>query len=177
MAVLLRWDESRALRRRLAEISAAVDPRSRRVARLRTDIKKAVEKDNVEKLLGYGSSALAGVDRYGRDLARPAPSTVKGWRLRLGRVLAPEGLASRAITRFRVSWVLDGPQWRMVAGWVGIPWMIYHLHGARKGSKKSQPNWSLPKRDIGGVSPRGWVEIRAIFARFASNLARKGAGS
>lgn len=171
--------ESGALRRRLKEIRDAAHPQSRRVGQLRTEVKRAVEKDNVEKLLGYGSSALAGVDRYGKDLTTPADSTVKGWRLRLGRVLAPEGLASRAITRFKVKWIFDGSQWRMVAGWVGIPWMIYHLKGARKGSKgidrlgRDMSNWHLPRRDIGGISPKGWVEVRAAFKRFTDYLHRK----
>lgn len=165
--------ESSALRRRLKEIKDAADPRGRRVSQLRREVKAAVEKNNVEKLLGYGTSAWAGVDRYGRDLAPPADSTIKSWRLRLGRVLAPEGLGSRAITRFRVNWLLEGSTWRMLMGWVGIPWMIYHLMGAERGSKAGQPNWSLPKRDIGGISPRGWVQVRAAFKRFADSIRRK----
>jgi hypothetical protein len=161
------------MERRLKEIREAADPKGWRVGKLRTEIKRIAEKDNVEKLLGYGGSAWAGVDRYGRDLVTPADSTIKRWRLRLGRVLAPEGLNSRAITRFHVDWHLDGTTWHMLMGWLGISWMIYHLKGAPKGSKASQPNWSLPQRDIGGISPKGWVEVREAFSRFWTNVRRR----
>lgn len=161
------------MRDRLARLKEVANPGGRRVAALRDEIQRAVEKDNVEKLLGYGSSAWAGIDRFDRDLAPPAASTIKSWRLRLGRVLAPEGLASRAITRFRVQWVAEGDDWRMVAGWLGIPWMIYHLYGAPKGSKASQPNWSLPKRDIAGLSKQGRSDIRGAFERFYADLKRR----
>lgn len=165
--------ESRALQKRLKEVRDAVDPRSSRMDRLRTDVKKIAIEDNTEKLLGYGSSAWAGVDRFGRDLAPPAQSTIDSWRLRLGRVLAPEGLRSRTITQYRAQWVWDGGVWRLILGWMGIPWMIYHLEGRPKGSKKSQPNWSLPKRDIGGISPKGMNKVRARFERFWDGLLRR----
>jgi hypothetical protein len=164
--------ESGALQRRLREVKDAVDPRSRKMDRLRSELAKSAVKDNTEKLLGYGSSALAGVDRFGRDLAQPADSTVKSWRLKVGRVLAPEGLRSRTITNYRAKWILQGDQWRLILGWVGIPWMIYHLEGRPKGSHPRHPNWRLPKRDIGGMSPKGWAEWRATFDRFWKNLLR-----
>jgi hypothetical protein len=173
MAINVLWSEQKAFRRRLAELKDAANPSGRRVKELRDEIQRAVEKDNVEKLLGYGSSAWAGIDRFDRDLAQPAQATIKSWRLRLGRVLAPEGLASRAITRFTVQWVAEGNDWRMIAGWLGIPWMIYHLYGAAKGSKSGQPNWSLPKRDIGGLSRQGRADVRAAFDRFYADIARR----
>jgi hypothetical protein len=46
----------------------------------------------------------------------------------------------------------------------------YHLTGAPKGSKKSQPNWSLPKRDVGGITPKGMAAIRARVKQFAADI-------
>jgi hypothetical protein len=173
MPINVLWSESKSFRARLEQIKSVADPRGARVASLRGEVQRAVEKDNVEKLLGYGSSALAGIDRFDKDLAPPADRTIKSWRLRLGRVLAPEGLASRAITTFRVQWLDESGQWRMIAGWLGIPWMIYHLHGAPKGSKAGQPNWSLPKRDIAGLSRAGRKEVAAAFDRFYADLRKR----
>lgn len=175
MPIKLLTPESGALRRRLREISAAVDPRSRKVDRLRTEIKKRIVADNEDKLY-RNSSEMAGVDRFGKPLAKPAKSTVKNYERHglVRQVLAPHGLASRAITKFFVSWEFAGGAWRAVVGWKDIPWLIYHLQGCAKGSNPKRPNWSLPKRDIGGISPKGWVSLRAEFARFARNLARRG---
>jgi hypothetical protein len=174
MPILVHWDESKSLRKRLAEINAGLAPNSGRINALKGDLRLAIEEDNREKLLGYGSSALAGVDRYGKDLAPPADSTIRGWPNRTGRVLAPRGLLSRTITRFRVNWVRQGEGWRLVAGWVGVPWMIYHLQGRPMGSHPRAPTWQLPKRDIGGITPKGFVKVRAAFAAFAKSLLTKG---
>jgi hypothetical protein len=169
------WQNSGALRKRLKDIAADVQPGSGKMKRFQTALTKAVTKDNTEKLLGYGSSAWAGVDRFGKDLAQPADSTIRSWG-HLGRVLAPHGTGSRAITRFKVRWLFDGAQMQMVAGWVGITWMIYHLRGCPKGSKgvdklgRDMANWSLPRRDIGGISPKGWVDVRAEFSKLARSI-------
>lgn len=173
MPIRVEYDESKSLRRRLAAINAGLAPNSGKVNALKGDLRQAIEQDNVAKLLQYGSG-LAGVDRYGKDLAPPAPSTVRGWPNRAGRVLAPRGLQSRTITRFRVNWVRAGEGWRLVAGWVGIPWMIYHLQGRPRGSHPRHPNWQLPKRDIAGTGPKGWVQVRAAFAAFRSSVLKKG---
>ncbi len=168
--------ESSALIRRLREIQDTMDPKSRRMGQLRTEIKQAVTQDNEDKLYRLSGGEMAGVDRYGKPLAAPAKSTVKGY-IRKGlirQVLAPHGLASRTIVNFRVAWVQEGNTWRMLAGWAGIPWMIFHLTGCPYGSKPSQPNWHLPQRDIGGTSPAGWVNIRKAFDRFWASVRRKG---
>jgi hypothetical protein len=130
------------------------------------DVAKLATEDNTEMLLGRSSLAWAGEDRFGRDLAQPAQSTFRAWRLRLGRVLAPEGLRSRTITNYRALWFFQSGNWRLITGWVGIPWMIYHLQRRPRGSRSRQPNWSLPKRDIGGISPKGMKPIRERFQRF-----------
>ncbi len=167
--------ESSAMIRRLREIQDTMDPKSRRMGQLRTEIKAAVVQDNEDKLYRPAGD-MVGVDRHGKPLTRPAASTVKGY-IRKGlirQVLAPRGLGSRTITNFRVTWLAQGNNWRMIAGWAGIPWMIYHLYGAPAGSKPSQPNWHLPQRDIGGTSPAGWINIRKAFDRFWVSVRRKG---
>jgi hypothetical protein len=174
MAIYVHGVESGALRRRLREVEDSIDPRSRKMDRLRSKLGRAAVKDNTEKLLGYGSG-LAGVDRFGRGLA-PLGDWAYGAAFRRrgnGPVLAPRGLQSRAITAFRATWVFQGGAWRLIQGWRGIPWMLYHLEGRAHGSKSSQPNWHLPKRDIGGMSPRGWVEWRGVFADFNKTLHSK----
>jgi hypothetical protein len=168
------YKESGALARRLKEIKDAVDPRSSKMDRLRYGINKIAKEDNTEKVLGHG---LAGVDRFGRPLA-PLGKWAHGAAFRRrgnGPVLAPHGLESRIITHFKYAWNWVNGQYEFVAGWKDLPWMRYHIEGRAKGSKASQPNWSLPRRDVGGISPRGWVQVRALFNRFAKNLLRKGA--
>lgn len=156
---------SGALRRRLKEIEADIDPRSRKMDRLRTDTKKCIVEDNIDKVYRL-STAMAGVDRFGKPLAKPAESTVKGWERKglIRQILAPHGLSSRVIVNFFVVWEFIGTQWRAVIGWKGIPWLIYHLQGCDKGSNSRRPNWWLPKRDIGGISPKGMAAIRGVFA-------------
>jgi hypothetical protein len=159
------WRESGTLNRRLKEIATSVDPRSGRMDRLRTEMKKLAIEDNTEKILGQGG-ALAGKDRFGRQLA-PLGSWAHGAAFRRrgnGPVLAPHGLLSRVITRFKVVWQWDGKQYHMVCGWEGILWMIYHLTGGTH----------LPKRDIGGIGPTGMNKFRAAYNRFVKNLAKSG---
>jgi hypothetical protein len=173
MPVSVVWRESGALKRRLKEVAAAVDPRAPRMDRLRTQLKKLAVEDNTEKLLGYGSG-LAGIDRFGKPLA-PLGAWAHGAAFRRrgnGPVLAPHGLGSRVITRFNVVWQRTGSQYQMISGWRDLPWMIFHLEGRPRGSKPSQPNWSLPKRDIGGISRRGLNKMAEAFSRFARNLLR-----
>jgi hypothetical protein len=179
MAIKVNYVNQGALHRRLGEIRAAADPRSYPVKRLRAEITAAVVEDNTEKILGRG--LLEGVDRYGRPLAPMADSTFRNRRRGFGPVLAPRGLLSRVITTFKVRWAFVGGQWRMSAGWVdflskgGYPIMLAHLDGCPKGSNARRPSWSLPKRDVGGISPKGWVKVQQAFASFRARLAGKGA--
>jgi hypothetical protein len=139
--------------------------------RFRYEVSKIRKQDN-EDMLYRPTSAMAGSDRRGRPLAPPAASTVAGY-VRKGlirQVLAPHGLGSRTITRFFTEWHLEGRVWRMVDGWRGIPWMIYHLQGCPRGSNPRRPNWSLPQRDIGGWSLRGLAQFRTAFSRFRERI-------
>jgi hypothetical protein len=167
--------ESGALRRRLQEIRSDVDPRSRKMDRLRGRIAAIRREDNINMLTHYGSGTYAGEDRFGRDLAPPAESTLRSREGPLhGFVLAPHGLASRMITQFYTRWDFSGGHWRMTDGWKGIPWVIYHLQGCRKGSNPERPNWSLPKRDVGGPSLKCAAQWRREFAEFRARLLRSG---
>lgn len=68
------------------------------------------------------------------------------------------------ITGFRVRWRREGGIWVLVAGWANVlsrqgkPFMQYHLTGA--------PKVHLPKRDIGGITPKGWKRIDSRLYRF-----------
>lgn len=168
--------ESGALRRRLQEIARDLDPASRKMDRFRGEVKQIRVQDNIDMLTHRGGGTYSGEDRFGRDIAPPAASTLKGRKgVLAGFVLAPRGLASRTITNFFVKWERVGDAWRMVDGWRDIPWMIYHLRGAPAGSKPNQPNWSLPMRDVGGWSLKGLAQARAAFRRLADSI-RKGSG-
>jgi hypothetical protein len=177
MRVLTLNERSGALRKRLKEVSTAIDPRAPRMDRFRTELKKIRVEDNINMLTHYGTSAYAGEDRFGRGLTPPRESTLRQRRSKYGGplfgfVLAPRGLSSRPITNFIVKWTLVGRVWQMTDGWKGIPWMIYHLKGCPKGSNKKRPNWSLAKRDIGGPSKKCWVQWRAAFVRLRDSIVR-----
>lgn len=172
MPVTVQWPSSPALVRRLRDMQAAAQPNSRAANRVKGDIRKIVIEDNTEKLLGRGN--LEGVDRYGKPLARMADSTFRNPNRGFGPVLAPRGLASRFITNFRATW--QGGI--LIMGWIDIlsksgkSFAQFHLTGAPKGSNSRRPNWSLPKRDVAGVSPAGWAKIKERHTKFAEDVLR-----
>jgi hypothetical protein len=167
MPIIVETVASRALAARVREITRDLDPDSRKVGRLRTDIKQVVVLDNIDKLPHHGSTTFAGEDRFGHDLAPPATSTMAQWPENgRGFVLAPRGLSSRTITRFKVVWT-RGSSWVLSAGW-DLPWMKYHLAGSNH--HPLHPNWRLPKRDVGGLGTKAWGPLRAVFARFAKSI-------
>jgi hypothetical protein len=172
MGVSVYWPPSSALQRRLAEIREAAGPNSRAANRVKGDLRQIVLTDNVEKLLGRG--LLEGVDRYGRPLARMADSTFRNPKRGFGPVLAPRGLNSRFITHFRAEWLNGDLVMRYVnmVNSKGQPFAQYHLVGAPRGSKPGQPNWSLPRRDVGGITPEGWARIKARHAKYAGDVLR-----
>jgi hypothetical protein len=171
VTVKLVTPESGAIRKRMKEISDSIDPHAPRMDRFRYKVTAIRKKDN-EDMLYRGTSMMAGEDRRGRPLARPAASTVKGYERKglIRQVLAPHGLGSRTMTRFFTRWTLNGRVWEMADGWKNIPWMVYHLLGAPRGSKPKQPNWSLPRRDIGGWSLKGLVQFRKAFKDFSARV-------
>ena len=54
----------------------------------------------------------------------------------------------------------------------GQPFAQYHMTGARKPGT----NWVLPRRDTGGITPKGWAAIKERFARFPDDIRRLGGG-
>jgi hypothetical protein len=87
-------------------------------------------------------------------------------------------MASRFITNFEVFWseengtpVLVG-RFRDILDKKGRPFAQYHLTGCPKGSNPRRPNWSLPKRDVGGITLSGWEQIKARHRQFASDVLR-----
>ena len=109
--------ESGALHRRLDEIRAAVDPRSRRMDRLLKRLSDIRVQHNMDMLTHRGSSPYAGVDRIRRPLAPPAESTLGKRKGPLfGFELASNVLGSRMITRFFTHWAFDGARWRLIDG-------------------------------------------------------------
>jgi hypothetical protein len=170
MPLYIEWPPSSALLKRLDAINAAAGTNSRSANRVKGDIRKIVLEDNVEKLLGRG--LLEGVDKRGQPLAPMAPSTFQNPKRGFGPVLVPRGLQSRFITCLEAIWQ-GGVLVMRYAGMVnkkGQPFAQYHLTGASKGSKAKQPNWSLPKRDVGGITPAGWAKIAARHRKWASDL-------
>lgn len=157
------WYNSGALRRRLVEVSASTKLDSRPMRRLKQDIGAALELDNEDKILNRS------VDRFGRALARLSPRTLANPRRGYGPPLAPRGASSRFITHFQVRWLSAENGWRCVAGWVnfvsnlGFPIPVAHLYGTR----------NIPKRDVGGVSPKGWSMLKSLFADFVKSIAAK----
>lgn len=159
MPLYVEWRSSKALQQRLDAIARAAGGNSKATARVKGDIRKIVIEDNTEKLLGGG--LLEGVDRYGRPLAPMAESTYRNPKRGFGPVLVPRGLLSRFITNFRADWI--GGQlvmrYKDIVNKRGESFAQYLIRGAPKGSKPSQPNWSLPPREVDGITPRGWSEI------------------
>jgi len=174
MKVFIHFPPSPALLRRLKEMQDAAGPNGRATNRVKGDLAAIVVEDNTEKLLGRG--LLEGVDRFGRPLAPMAPSTFKNPRRGLGPVLVPRGLLSRFITHFKAEWrrgvLVMG--WQDILSKDGRSFVEYHLAGAPLGSKPGQPNWSLPQRDVAGITPAGWAKIVARHAKFAADVLRRG---
>ena len=52
------------------------------------------------------------------------------------------------------------------------PFVQYHMTGARKPGT----SWVLPRRDTGGITPKGWAAIKARWATFPDDVRRMGGG-
>jgi len=173
MSARVQWPASDALAKRLKEINEAAKLSGKGANRVKGDIRRIVIEDNTDKLLGRG--LLEGVDRYGKPLARMADSTYRKKGRGFGPVLAPKGMASRFITNFRAEWQDSGRGFNtLVCFWLGMvnkqgqSFAQYHLTGAKKPGTK----WVVPKRDIGGVTPKGMAAIRARIKKYMSDAIR-----
>lgn len=174
MPSYVQWPGSAALIRRLGEIQDAARPGSRAVLSARKDIRQIAIDDNRDKL-------LRGVDRYGRPMARLAASTLKR-RKGGGPPLVPEGDRSRFIANFEVIWVNAGGYQQLVARYRDIndrdgrPFAQYHMTGCPPGSNPKHPLWSLPRRDPGGITPKGWYRVIQRHKQLASDIVKSGGG-
>lgn len=165
MAIYVERPNSGALQRRVEQISAATRPGSRVQAKLRSDLLRIVREDHTDML-------LRDVDRYGQRRAPLAPSTLANKRRGPGPSLIPRGTGSRFITNWEAVWkTIEGiPQ--LVGRYVNIlskqgkPFVQYHMTGGKY----------LPRRDTGGITPKGWAQVKARFARLPDDIARGGGG-
>ena len=106
------------------------------------------------------------VDRYGRPRAKLARSTLMREPIR-GPSLIPRGVTRSAIFRkWSAAITVRGGRARLSAGWDNLPWIRYHLDGTDK----------IPRRDVGGITPRGWRAIRDRWAKLPADLIRYGGG-
>lgn len=163
---------SPALLKRVASIQAALGASSLQRTKMRADLKTIVFEDHADMV-------LRGVDRYGRPRAPLAPSTLKNRKRGPGPSLAPRGRNSRFVTNFVTFYearengeTLVG-QYEDILSKQGKPFARYHLTGATKPGT----NWVLPRRDVGGVTPKGWAAVKKRFERFAADVAAAGKGS
>jgi hypothetical protein len=94
-------------------------------------------------------------------------STYQNKKRGLGPVLVPRGMQSRFITNLKAEWVNVEDFAMLTLRYVNIvnkkgqSFAQYHLTGTRRG---------LPKRDVGGVTPRGMSKIRARISQWAQDI-------
>ncbi len=155
-------------------------------APLMEDWRKILEEDNRE-------GALAGLDGFGLPLTpvtyRPDPRagsrkpidysiqpndnlTSGHYRTLDGPPLAPQGLESRIVTRFRTKWDNPTPNTWIVSGsWedvltiAGMPLLPYHFDGP-------EHNPNLPVRDLAHVRPGALAKARQALVDFLQRLLR-----
>lgn len=176
MPIYVQWAGSKALEARLKAVQDAARPGSRAVSSYRGDLARIVREDHEDKM-------LRGVDRYGRPRAELAPSTLADGRRGPGPSLIPRGRASRFITHFETAWqtsaggvMLLVGRFRDILSKRGRPFAQHHLEGCLPGSNPARPNWSLPRRDVGGITPKGWRRVVERHRRFADDVRKYGGG-
>jgi hypothetical protein len=164
----VQWPTADALTRRIREMAEQAKPKSRAVSRALSDILDIIREDHTSKM-------LRGVDRYGQPRAPLAKRTLTN-RRGTGPSLIPRGRRSRFIRNLQLSYEVEGDDIVLVGrltgmvGKNGVPWSVYHLTGA----SKPGTNWVLPRRDVSGITPRGWSQIKARQAKLAENLRKYG---
>jgi hypothetical protein len=168
VAIVVERPSSPALLRRTAEIAEALKPRSRAMTRFREDLRLLVVEDHYHML-------LENKDRYGRQRAPLAASTLANPKRGPGPSLIPNYYRSRFIANFEALWeVREGLQtlvarYRDILSKAGKPFAQYHATGAHKAGT----NWYLPRRDTGGITPTGWVKVKRLFAILPEYLLRQ----
>jgi hypothetical protein len=172
MATYVQYPSSPAMIARCKAIQEAARPGSRAQNAVRKDFARIVEEDHLEMI-------DRNVDRYGRPRAALAESTLKNKRRGPGPSLAPRGRLSRFAANVETVWQTSQgvavlvKRFRDVLDRKGRPFAQYHLDGATKPGTA----WVLPRRDVGGVTPRGWARLRERFLQFVQkDLVAMGGG-
>lgn len=162
---------SDALARRCQEIQEAARPGSRALNAMRKDMARIVVDDHREMM-------LRGVDGRGRERAQLADSTQEDRRRGPGPSLIPNRERSRFYRNVETLWQTVGGVMVLVKRLFNIvdkkgrSIIEYHLNGATKRGSR----WRLPKRDVRGITPRGWARLRERQRQFVQDLVRSGGG-
>ena len=162
--IRVEWPTSPALVRRIAAARLAVKPDSRAMRDLRADLMTI-------NGVGYLNMMLDNKDRYGRDRAALAPSTLekirRGKRGR-GPSLIPNVFTSRYLTSYKQRWTVRGGRSELLSyydGFVskkGFPIPLAHEAGVE--------SRNLPRRAVMGRTPKTWVEIGRRLDAFAAKV-------
>ena len=164
MTEFTHWSRSSAIGRLLERLDAAARPGSRVVLAVRKDLVRIVKEDNADKL-------ARGVDRYGKPLAKLADSTLKKPRAS-PLPLMRRGNRSRFLTHFECNLSVNGGRTTVAAGWRDLGGAAANLTGATKPGSK----WRLPKRDLRGLTPKGWRKVHERWRQVPGELLRFGGG-
>lgn len=115
---------------------------------------------------GPGQRSFAFKAATARRFAPKRPARFAAYQQTAGRGprLVPRGARSRAIADLKPGRPIpDAKGWRLVAQWVGIPWIAYHLSGSTR----------LPRYNVRGVRVEGRRSMAARFARFVVEELRR----
>lgn len=174
------WRSSAGLDRHLAAIQARAKMGSEAHYAFNARVRRAVIEDHKYKL-------MRSVDGRGRPLVDLASKTLANPRRRPGGPLCSGGLNARFITHFVAKWQngtvysAAGSQQTLVCYFEQLlsratrnhgprPFAQYHLTGASKPGTA----WILPKRDVSGITPLGWIEIQKAVGQFWRDLVAQG---
>jgi hypothetical protein len=172
MPSYVQWRSSDALQRRLQEIQDAARPGSKAVSAARKDIRTIIIEDHHDKM-------LRGADRYGKPRAAlNNGNPLKPWQIKArggsGPSLVPRGPNSRFYTNIEATWVTVSGylqlvmRFRDILSKAGKPFAQYHLTGS--------PSTNLPKRDVGGTTPKGWNRVIKRHKQLGTDIIKAGGG-
>lgn len=166
MAIVVEYPTSSALINRCNQLLAVTKPGSRALGRAKEDFRLIVAEDHYHMM-------LRNVDRYGQPRAPLAARTLANKKRGPGPSLIPSFWQSRFIFNVQIRWVDEGGEQYLVKRFVDIvnkqgqPFAMYHFTGARKRGT----NWVLPRRDVGGVTPAGFAQLKMRFQKFVYDMA------
>ena len=158
-------ESTSALANRCQQLLEVTRPGSRALKRAQEDYRLIVAEDHYEML-------HRGVDRYGRPRAPLADSTLKNKKRGPGPSLIPNFWESRFVSNVQILWMEQNGVMTLVKRFVDIlsksgkSFVEYHLDGAVKLGTR----WVLPRRDVGGVTPAGFAQLKQRFQKFAYDM-------